>query len=129
MTDTVSPQGCKAITTTGDPCRAAPGPGGYCFVHDPALGEKRAAARRAGGRRQRVPHSDAPRPPAQVRTLADVLAVLDYGMAELLEHENSIQRVRVLATLASAFIEAIKIGELETRLAAIEAAMKAGNGD
>jgi hypothetical protein len=64
-----------------------------------------------------------------VRTLADVLAVLDYGMAELLEHENSIQRVRVLATLASAFIEAIKIGELETRLAAIEAAMKAGNGD
>jgi hypothetical protein len=60
-----------------------------------------------------------------VRTLADVQAVLDYGLAELLEHENSIARTRALIALAAAHIEAIKVGEFEGRLILLEAAYAA----
>lgn len=63
--------------------------------------------------------------PASVRSLDDVLSVLDYSLAETMPLENSIQRGRLLVAIAGAFIEAIKTGELESRLAAIESALKA----
>jgi hypothetical protein len=61
-----------------------------------------------------------------VHTLGDVLAVLNYTLREALPLENSVQRGRLLVQLAHAFIEAIKAGEYETRLAALEAAVGAG---
>jgi hypothetical protein len=52
--------------------------------------------------------------------------VLDYALAEAMPLENSVQRGRLIVGIAHAFIEALEIGELETRLAAIEAALKIG---
>ena len=71
-------------------------------------------------------HSAAPMPPAQLNTLADARAILAYALAEALEGDNSIARGRLLVAIAQAGIEAWKIGELETRLAAVEGAMKNG---
>jgi DNA-binding PucR family transcriptional regulator len=74
-----------------------------------------------------VPHAgNADDVPKQVRTLDDVLKVLDYALAEALPLENSVQRGRLLVQIAHAFIEAIKTGELEQRLSVIEAALKIG---
>jgi len=99
---------CKAKTTNGQPCQAQAITGSkFCFTHDPASGAARAKARKAGGQRNRTPH------------------VLDYSLAETLPLENSIQRGRLLVAICGAFIEAIKTGELESRLAAIESALKA----
>jgi hypothetical protein len=53
-----------------------------------------------------------------------VLAVLDYALAEAMPLENSVQRGRLIVSIAHAFVEAIKTGELETRLAAIEGTLK-----
>lgn len=81
--------------------------------------------RKRGGERRRVPHGgDAGKVPTQIRTLSDVLAILDYSLAEALPMENSIQRGRLIVSIAHAFIEAIKTGELESRLEAIEQALK-----
>jgi hypothetical protein len=117
---------CKAKTTTGQPCKAQAIKGGkFCFIHDPTQGKKRAAARKRGGQRRRTPHAGNPEfIPAQVRTIDDVLKVLDYALAEAMPLENSVQRGRLLVSIAGAFVEVIKVGELESRLEAIESALK-----
>lgn len=116
---------CKAKTKRGQPCPNKPNARGYCFTHDPTRGKERARARRKGGRHSRIPHNgNAEGLPKQVRTLQDVLAVLDYTLAETLPMENSVQRGRLLVALSHAFIEAIKEGELEARVEAIEHALK-----
>jgi len=116
---------CRAKTKDGRSCPNPPGADGYCFTHSPARGKERADARRRGGHRRRVPHvADGSALPTKVRTLDDVLAVLDYALAEAMPLENSVQRGRLLVQIAHAFIEGIKAGELEARLAAIEAALQ-----
>jgi hypothetical protein len=62
-------------------------------------------------------------PPATIRDLPGVLALLDYCAAELVAADNSITRAKALITLAGAYTEAIRTGELEQRLAALEAAL------
>jgi hypothetical protein len=118
---------CKSKTTSGQACQAQAIKGSkFCFTHDPASGAARAKARKTGGQRNRTPHAGKPETlPAKVRTIEDVLAVLDYTLAETIPLENSIQRGRLLVAICGAFIEAIKTGELESRLMAIESALKA----
>lgn len=113
---------CQAETVNGMPCRAAAGPSGYCFLHDPALASERARARRAGGRASKTPHSDA-QPPAEVHDIAGALKLLDYTLAELLVFDNSIIRVRALIALVAAYANVITAGELEERVKVLEAAM------
>jgi hypothetical protein len=118
---------CKSKTTSGQACQAQAIKGSkFCFTHDPASGAARAKARRIGGQRNRSPHTGDPTTiPEKVRTIDDVLKVLDYALAETIPLENSIQRGRLIVAIAGAFIEAIKTGELESRLMAIESALKA----
>ena len=117
---------CKAKTKSGQPCPNKPSASGYCFTHDPARGKERAQARRKGGSHSRIPHNgNAEGLPKQIRTLTDVLTILDYTLAETLPLENGIQRGRLLVALAHAFVEAIKTGELEARVEAIENTLKA----
>lgn len=116
---------CKGETKHGGRCPNAAGASGYCFTHDPARGGERARARKRGGAHRRIAHAgNADALPKQVRTLPDVLAVLDYALAEALPLENGVQRGRLLVSIAHAFIEAIKTGELEARLDALERALK-----
>ena len=116
---------CSAQTENGRTCQARALRGGsLCFTHDPGSGEARAKARRLGGQRRRVGHAaDPSKAPDHVRSLTDVLAVLDYSLAEALVLENSVQRGRLLVALCGSFVEAIKTGELERRLAAIESSL------
>jgi hypothetical protein len=116
------PTNCKATTKDGQPCGGWAGASGYCFMHDPARGADRAIARRRGGLNRRAAHGGNPvNVPDQVRSLQDVLAVLDFALGEALVLENSIARGRLLVAMAGTFIEAIKIGEMEARISALEA--------
>ena len=113
---------CQSTTRKGHACGAPAGASGYCFIHDPARAKERAAARRRGGLKRVTPHGgDAGNLPAEIRTLSGVLALLDYTRLELVAMDNGIARARALISLASAYTEAIKIGELEQRLEALEA--------
>jgi len=58
--------------------------------------------------------------PERVRSVDDVFSVLDYTLVETVGLENSVQRNRALVTLAGAYMEAIRVGELEERLEALE---------
>jgi len=118
---------CKAKTQSGKPCQAkALKNNDFCFSHAPEVGAKRAQARKRGGERHRTPHSGNPVTlPREVKTLDDANKILIYVLDEVIPMENSIPRARVLLSLHDQFVKAIQTGELESRLAALEQALKA----
>lgn len=112
---------CVAKTKTGGDCQAFAIEGSdYCFAHDPARAEARAEARKLGGLNRTTHHGAEYSGPKVIRTLQDVLSLLDHVLAESLMLENSIARGRLLVALAGEYTNAIKTGELETRIAALE---------
>jgi len=60
-----------------------------------------------------------------VRSLADVLLVLDYVLQETIELENGINRSRALTSLAEAYIRALEVSALEARINVLEKAYQA----
>lgn len=117
---------CQANNKQGEKCKAyASGGGGFCFTHDATRGRERAIARRNGGLATKQPHyADASVLPSSIRKIEDVLIVLDYALQESIGLDNSIQRGRLIVSIAHGFIEALKVGELEQRLEAVEMTLK-----
>ena len=115
---------CKAINkTTGKRCMAKPKAGeSYCFIHDPKQAAARAAARRKGGQVHKTPHGADPAIiPNEINNLDHAKQILVYALAELAPMDNSLQRVRAYLALFDSFVKALEIGELENRIAALEA--------
>ena len=118
-------QKCKAQNLRGTPCSAFAGATGFCFAHDASKGRERALARRRGGLSTKKPHAgDASLIPSDIRSIDGVFAVLNYALHESIILDNSIARSRILVSIAHGFIEALKVGELEKRLEALEMALK-----
>lgn len=113
---------CRAKTLHhGEHCNAWAGASGYCFAHDPGMAEQRAAARKKGGFNRKTPSGgDMSSLPAKVRTMEDVLSVLDFTLSELKQSENSVARARCLVSLAGEFRQCIEVGELEQRIQRLE---------
>ena len=61
--------------------------------------------------------------PLEIRSVKSVLIVLDYALQETVGLDNSIQRGRLLVSIAHGYIEALKVGEIEQRLEAVETAL------
>jgi hypothetical protein len=124
----MSKRKCQAKNKSDEPCRAAANGNGFCFTHDPAKGKERAIARRNGGLQRITPHvADARLVPKEARTIQGVMLILDYALQESLALSNTIPRGRLLVSIAHGYIEAIKTGELEQRLEAVELALKMRN--
>jgi len=114
---------CKAVTRTGEPCRAAAGASGYCWSHDPALAPRRASARRAGGKARHgrtIGAVGQDVEPVVLATAADVMRLLERTANDLAALENSINRARAFVALAAVAVRTIETSELEQRLAALE---------
>jgi hypothetical protein len=117
---------CKAKTTAGAPCKMAAIKGTqYCFNHSPDVGPERAQARKRGGENRYTPHfADPDTLPEDMQSLADVHELLKYIQQEVIGMDNTLDRARILLGLADRFIKKIEIGELEQRIAALEARRK-----
>src|SRR5664280_2486599 len=116
---------CAYAKADGQPCQMAPlveRP--YCFAHDPERAAEAAEARRLGGMRRRkegtiavaydLPGLDSV---TGIRRLLDIVVTDSVGL------DNGIARLRVIIATATAATNLLKVGELETRLAALEAAI------
>lgn len=116
-------RGCAARTRSGRPCSMPTIRGKrYCYAHSPDHAAQRAATHRAGGLARHTPHAtDAGELPREARTLDDARAILTYTLRELGAHDNSLARVRVLLALHDAILRTWEVGELEARIAALEA--------
>ncbi len=126
--DTTTATRCKATTGAGKPCQSYVVTGSeYCFIHDPAQRQKRKQARSVGGKarhRRNITWSDDEVVAGiRIRTVADVLALLERACMDEMRLENSHSRNRTIASLAMAAIKALEVGELEQRLAQLEEAL------
>lgn len=116
---------CRAKTRNGKRCAAPAGKSGYCSFHDPALAAKRTAGRKLGGHQRVAPKvADPTSVPSQIRDVAGVMALLDAACKDTLAQENTSKRTRGLVQIAMTYLKALEVGELETRLEAIEEALK-----
>jgi hypothetical protein len=94
----------------------------YCFAHDPERAEEAADARRLGGLRRRKEGTiavayDLP----GLDTVVGIRRLLDIVVTDGVGLDNGIARLRVLISTAVAAMNLLKVGELEERLAALEA--------
>lgn len=121
----MSKRKCEATNRRGEPCNASANETGFCFTHDATKGKERAIARRNGGLQRITPHvADVSIVPKETRSIEGAMVILDYALQESLVLANSIQRGRLLVSIAHGYIEALKVGEMEQRLEAVEMALK-----
>lgn len=118
--------GCAGMKENGQPCRAPKlRESDYCLMHSPEHAEEMAEARRLGGlRRRREVAVSGAYEFAGLQTVADIRRILEIGVLDTLGLENSIARARTLAYLAMTAIKLLEVGELEQRLASLEAAVQ-----
>jgi hypothetical protein len=117
MEDSAMQATCSAARHDGTPCRVPALASGYCFAHDPALAEKRAAARVAGGKGKARAARAQKRLPTDLRgVLGRLLTALDETHAGELEPRVA----SAMSALASAISRIYEVAELEERLEKLE---------
>ena len=114
---------CGFPRSDGQPCQMPPQhERPFCFSHDPERAADAAEARRMGGLRRRKEGTiavayDLP----GLDTVVGIRRLLDIVVTDGVGLDNGIPRLRVLISTAVAAMNLLKVGELEERLAALEA--------
>lgn len=119
---------CISPKADGTPCGMPPlEDSEYCWAHDPSNGQARAEARKRGGENRQTPKADRGEI-KQYRSVAAVQALLEETVADTLVQENSAQRSKTIGQLAGLLLKAVETGEIESRLEAIESALRLNKG-
>jgi hypothetical protein len=98
----------------------------WCFSHHPDREAERIAARKQGGRRNRVRGTvltlaeDESALPLELGDMKAVQTALNLIWRDTLRQENSGQRSRTLVAVALAAMKALEVGEYEERIRALE---------
>lgn len=123
---TTTPRQCEGTNSRRRQCEAHALPDSpYCWFHDPAKVEERKQARANGGQaRAGRKITQGNTQPREIRTVADVLALLGETVNDALLLENSLNRATVISRLALAMLKAFEVNELESRMSALERALK-----
>ena len=101
----------------------------WCFWHSPETAEEAAEARRLGGLHRRKKKTVAAiYGLGGLRTLEDLLGLLETVTIETLVLENSINRNKAVGAFIATAAKLLETGEFADRLAALEAAV-AGRAD
>ena len=119
---------CGFLLPNGRPCRAwSLRDGPFCFWHAPDREEDAVEARRLGGLRRRRERTVAGAYDlAGLGSVEAIRRLLEIAVLDALGLENSIARARVLISGALAAARLLETGELEARLAALEASLGIG---
>ena len=114
---------CRAKTDKGDPCRAAPmRDSDFCVFHDPDHAEVVQQARVAGGQRRKREATLATAYDFQgLTSIEEIRRLIEVAAFDALGLDNNINRVRALGYLAQVATALLEKGEMEERMAAVEA--------
>ena len=117
---------CTATKADGSPCGANPMiDQQFCFSHHPDYKQEAAAARRLGGlRRRREKTIEGAYDLNGLRSAADIQRVVEAITLELLGMESTIARANAILRAAGVAARLLETGELERRIADLEAALK-----
>lgn len=114
---------CLVTMPDGRPCRAGPQRDRpFCFSHDPEREAAATEARRLGGQRRKRERTitlayDLP----GLDSVAGIRRLLEIVVTDGLGLQNGVARLRVLVAVATSAAKLLEAGELEDRLAALEA--------
>lgn len=112
---------CQATNRFGAKCGSNAIEGSiYCFSHDPPNAARRQEARQKGGFLRRTPKAKVDRESCHLRSVQDVLNLLEETLADTTLQENSTSRTKALVSIALAALKALEVGELEKRLRELE---------
>jgi hypothetical protein len=97
-------------------------------VHDPDLAERRAEGRKRGGivRSQRDAVLPPDTPDLALKTVADVITLLGQTINQTRTGKLAVNVANAIGVLTGVLLRALEGGDVETRLAALEA--KYGSG-
>jgi len=118
---------CAGLQRDGRRCGAYPIRGEeYCLWHSPDHEEQAKEARRLGGlRRKREKTVAGAYDVTGLSTVEDIRRLLEIAVLDALGLDNSLARARVLITAAGAAAKLLEVGELQARVQALEAALRA----
>ena len=113
---------CRERTKSGEQCRQSPlRDRDACFWHDPEHAETAAEARRLGGLRRRKEGTIVGAYDFQgLESIPEIRRLVEIVVTDALSMENSIARGRLLIAGAQAAAKLLEVGELETRVEALE---------
>lgn len=116
------PTGCKATTKSGKACRAPLLPGKtWCRAHDPDLAAERLEWSRRGGRNRSNAARAAKELQGETADVAEITAVLTRAMRRLEAGKIEPGIATSLAGVAKALVSIRQAGEIEERIAELEA--------
>jgi hypothetical protein len=92
----------------------------WCFQHSPEHAAVRAEARKRGGQRGNRSRSGPVGESVPLRSVDDVIRILEQAGGDAMQLDNSAERCRVLTGIAGQALKALEVGELEKRLEALE---------
>ena len=127
MLGVARPPVCSARTRTGSPCGATPmRDEPFCFWHHPDHRADAAEARRLGGLRRRREKTieGAYDLPDGLRSADAIRRVVEAVTFDLLGMESTIARANAILRAAGVAARLLETGELERRIADLEAALK-----
>lgn len=114
-----TPAQCKAITASGQRCKAKPHKDGLCFFHsDP---QRAAELGRKGGRRRAVHHRDDLAEVAAPKTAADLRDLLAQCIVDVRTGAMDPKLANSISYLGTGFLRAVEIADVEGRLKSLEA--------
>ncbi len=123
----MKPERCQATAASGQPCSATPRPGRpYCLWHDPEAGEARRELSRKGGAARSNRARAKKRLPAESLTLQEVQGLLSVALKGVLAGRIEPGIANASANVARAIAAVAQAGEIEERIAALEAAAQIG---
>ncbi|HEV2006694.1 MAG TPA: hypothetical protein VGQ85_08790 [Candidatus Limnocylindrales bacterium] len=119
---------CAGQRPDGGRCRSWPIRGeAYCLWHSPDREEEAAEARRLGGlRRRREKAVSGAYDIVGLDSVQAIRRILEIATIDILGLENSLARSRTLISAAVAAARLLETGELEARIAVLEAAVGVG---
>jgi hypothetical protein len=122
---------CGGTTRESGPCGMATLKGEvWCFAHHPDRAGERTAARKRGGRRNRLAGTvltlaeNESELPLELGDMRAVQAAVNLIWRDTLRQENSAHRSRTLVAVALAAMKALEVGEYAERIRALEQAVR-----
>jgi hypothetical protein len=113
---------CRAKKPDGSSCQAAALPGSeFCFFHDPDQADERQAARSFGGSRNRMKTLSADAPDVKVESCQDVVRLISETINQVRRGQLDPRVANAIGYLANVLIKAAEQGDMEKRLADLEA--------
>ena len=116
---------CQGLKLDGSRCQAATLPGtNFCFFHDPTKAKARREAQSLGGRQNRMKTLDPAAPDVNVEDCQDVVILISETINQVRKGQIDPRVANAVGYLANVLIRAVEQGEMEKRIAELEATVK-----